>query len=1456
MALSAILLRGGALATRAAKIGSKVAPVVANRSKKIKKSKFLKRGKGSSDGGNNIPNKGQTSSSSVSGGKIVKRSNNFSALSNFTSEFVGASSEKGSDSSKDETKVLLSIKEKVIKIDKLLKDNFLLIKNRNKIERIQRERAKRKAKEDEIESKKGPKKKDKKSGGLQVKTPSFLDGIKNFFLTVLAGWLFNKLVPILPKLVPILGALGKGIDFALDIFSGLLSIFSKVLEFGINIYNTFVKGLGWILGFRSEQDLEKFKKGFNRVVDLTLLAAMLILNFSGGLGNPFNKKRSGTPGGPGGGRRRGTRTTSGGKPIRKRDRIRDFFGRRGGPDITGDAPGGRRKRRGGKPRVTTGRGGRRRGGLGGLACGIPGLDFIGDFMGGGDDLDTKPKSTTPDGKPKVTGAPDTPKPKPKSRGIFGGVGDFISGVGDNAKKLAGGAVDNAKKLAGGAVDNAKKLTEGVVEAGKGITRTVSAIAEGASGLYKNTVGKLGEVVGDLYKKGKDALFAWLKEQPGVLGKLGKAAPDLLKKLGKYIPFVGDVLGFVFDIVAGIDWRRALIRAVVGATIDAGFTALMAALGLATPFTGGASGILATVIYAAYMAADVASGGFGVILGDKIADFLKIPMKAGEKGGDAPPPSSPGGDSDIAALNENIEKKKKEDPEFAKKIAASEKDKKTKDKEVEKKQLGGFVNLPGLPLPGQSSQEKIDKPFKPKKQQTKPGKDVGGVKQISKLFSDSSGKFGESEQSDHLTGGESKGGWFSSLFGGGGEKDEGGKTGGGKKRGGANALKSLTETSEELKKVPFVGSLMGASVDIAMGQKPDKDLYHGIASNLIYLSNTLSQSLNIGQKFDSNSLATLAAGGEVSSMESATAIKEASEGNTKALSDKLAYMIEDGANKSLENIKRHINMYQKPSDGGGGDGSTDGPGSAAGNRDSATGALTPGSSGALTPPTPPSSSIGGNVGALLKTIRWAEGTYGPQGYNTWFGGRYDMDLSEMTINEVVAEQKRRLASGEATYGSYTSAAVGAYQMMEPEVFAAKANLDPATAKFTPENQDKLAIAGYLKGQAGLTDAQINAPIGRELIASISGVWASLPNMQGRSAYGQPVKSYEDLERIYNQNLQTTEAQIAQAQQSTPNLSPGSDIQTADSSSRERGEGSKLAGELGRFIKTKLKSPENFSQVHRHPEHPPWGRESGHSVNSLHYESQGARALDIGAWTHEQQPILNVISEFNKNKGVNPVELLHGNNEPNYHHNHVHVAYFRGGRTKEGPAKLHEGEFVTDKDSTDIVGVGFMNIINQIETVKGFIQKVPVLVSNLLGRTQELDPGLDDGTSNSSPSVEMKLPSDEDKKLKERDTDYEENIPPPPVPPDVDSTGKPIIPPPKEEPKKYMRGGEVVPKGVDRNIGQLEQFADYEKPNGTKTKFIIQQINTITEVPSSDGSNPEPSVTLKSMNDPGQYQSILR
>ena len=129
----------------------------------------------------------------------------------------------------------------------------------------------------------------------------------------------------------------------------------------------------------------------------------------------------------------------------------------------------------------------------------------------------------------------------------------------------------------------------------------------------------------------------------------------------------------------------------------------------------------------------------------------------------------------------------------------------------------------------------------------------------------------------------------------------------------------------------------------------------------------------------------------------------------------------------------------------------------------------------------------------------------------------MDLTKMTINQVVAEQKKRLASGQATYGRYTSAAVGAYQMMKPEAFAARAGLNPATDKFTPENQDKMAIAGYMMGQAGMSKAEIDAPISRSQIAKIAPVWASLPMMNGASRYGQPVKRYDDLAKVYNNNL---------------------------------------------------------------------------------------------------------------------------------------------------------------------------------------------------------------------------------------------------------------------------------------------------------------------------------------------------
>lgn len=126
-----------------------------------------------------------------------------------------------------------------------------------------------------------------------------------------------------------------------------------------------------------------------------------------------------------------------------------------------------------------------------------------------------------------------------------------------------------------------------------------------------------------------------------------------------------------------------------------------------------------------------------------------------------------------------------------------------------------------------------------------------------------------------------------------------------------------------------------------------------------------------------------------------------------------------------------------------------------------------------------------------------------------------------------------------------------------------------------------------------------------------------------------------------------------------------------------QGSKIAGELGRFIQSELRKGPDFQAVTEHPEF--GGVNTVHSKNSYHYSG---RAIDIGAYDYEQPPILSVIDKFGKNTGYFPVELLHAGND-RYHQDHVHVAYKSGGWVR-GLTKAILGdrgnEFVFDADTT--------------------------------------------------------------------------------------------------------------------------------------------------------------------------------
>ena len=146
----------------------------------------------------------------------------------------------------------------------------------------------------------------------------------------------------------------------------------------------------------------------------------------------------------------------------------------------------------------------------------------------------------------------------------------------------------------------------------------------------------------------------------------------------------------------------------------------------------------------------------------------------------------------------------------------------------------------------------------------------------------------------------------------------------------------------------------------------------------------------------------------------------------------------------------------------------------------------------------------------------------------------------------------------------------------------------------------------------------------------------------------------------------------------------------------------------------------SGVHQHPEHPPWPRESGHRVGSLHYESQGARAIDIGGWgpnlfrrkgekgVDDQTKIIEGIRAFEESKGgLKRAEFAHEGNDPTGgHDDHVHIAYHKGGEvpgTGERMARLLGGEMVIDVDSSG-PAKDMLLAINQANSYEGIVNAI--------------------------------------------------------------------------------------------------------------------------------------------------------
>ncbi len=143
------------------------------------------------------------------------------------------------------------------------------------------------------------------------------------------------------------------------------------------------------------------------------------------------------------------------------------------------------------------------------------------------------------------------------------------------------------------------------------------------------------------------------------------------------------------------------------------------------------------------------------------------------------------------------------------------------------------------------------------------------------------------------------------------------------------------------------------------------------------------------------------------------------------------------------------------------------------------------------------TLNGNLKAFLQVIRHCEGTAGPDGYRTLFGGKLfdSYDRHPAIYTKFTLKGK-----------SYTSSAAGAYQFLKGTWDnLVKQNKFP---DFSPDSQDQGAVA-LIRGRGALRDVEE----GRFEVAlkKCNKEWASLPG----SPYGQPVKTVEYCKQIYKQ-----------------------------------------------------------------------------------------------------------------------------------------------------------------------------------------------------------------------------------------------------------------------------------------------------------------------------------------------------
>jgi hypothetical protein len=233
------------------------------------------------------------------------------------------------------------IREKVVKIEDILKKTIKINVKKIQLRAKQDENKKRKDQEDKLEQKK-EKKKGPGLPNIPIPGMSIFDRIKQFLGTIFTGFLVLRIFRLLPKLIEFLDYIKPVTAFIEDFVKGMFDKFVTTIDFGYKLVDGAQSKIKELFGDGGEKKFSEFTSTFTKFMNLAIIAGMATM----GGEDPLKDKRFKGP------ERRGFDRSG----RRVNERIQQRYRKRFGDQRYGDRFGNRnlRRLRGQTPRATQG----------------------------------------------------------------------------------------------------------------------------------------------------------------------------------------------------------------------------------------------------------------------------------------------------------------------------------------------------------------------------------------------------------------------------------------------------------------------------------------------------------------------------------------------------------------------------------------------------------------------------------------------------------------------------------------------------------------------------------------------------------------------------------------------------------------------------------------------------------------------------------------------------------------------------------------------------------------------------------------------------------------------------------------------------------------------------------------------------------------------------------------------